>query len=96
MKNRVRFHHIINPETGMPAQPMVSSTVIAKDAMAADGLSTAVFVMGPQKGMEFIESRNDLEGILIHTDNNDNLEEFVSSGIKSIYQRIPDATSPAQ
>jgi len=96
MKDRVRYHHILDPKTGMPARPMVSATVIADDAMTADGLSTAVFVMGPEKGIEFIESRNDLEGILIHEVEDDALNEIVSSGIQSIYQRIPDATSAAK
>lgn len=96
MKDRVRYHHILDPKTGMPARPMVSATVIADDAMIADGLSTAVFVMGPKKGKEFIQSREDLEGILIHSTDAGELSEFVSDGIKSNYQRISDATSPAK
>ncbi len=48
-----RFSHIIDPRTGRPvAHGLASVTVIAETAMAADALSTALMVMGPEAGME--------------------------------------------
>lgn len=55
-KDGVRYHHILNPETGYPANELVSVTVICDDAVLADGLSTALFVLGSQKGMELVKS----------------------------------------
>ncbi|MGH1366890.1 MAG: FAD:protein FMN transferase [Calditrichia bacterium] len=92
MKDRVRYHHILNPATGMPARPMASATIIAKDAMIADGLSTAIFVMGPKKGAAYIEDNPDLDGILIYSEG-DMLKETVSSGLKDIYKQVIDETT---
>ncbi len=43
-----RYHHLINPQTGWPAQTAQSVTIIAKNAMLADAWSTAVFIQGKQ------------------------------------------------
>ena len=49
-----RFSHIIDPETGKPIKhKIVSVTVIHPSAMTADGLSTAMMVMGEKKAYEF-------------------------------------------
>ena len=61
----VRYHHIINPSTGESAGQVRSATVIGPDATMTDGLSTSVFVMGPEKGMELIESLDGYEAVII-------------------------------
>ncbi len=43
-----RYHHIMNPVTGMPAMKSMSATVIASNATLADGWSTALFVRGAE------------------------------------------------
>lgn len=60
----VRYHHIIDPVTGEPARKAISATVICPDAVTADAYSTAVFVMGKKKGLEFL-NREKLQGIII-------------------------------
>lgn len=52
----VRYHHIIDPRTGYPATACRSVTVWAADAVTADALDDAVFVLGPEKGLALIES----------------------------------------
>ncbi len=49
-----RYGHIMNPATGLPATDVLSATVIAPTAMMADGLSTALFVLGRQRGREVL------------------------------------------
>jgi len=54
--NGVRYHHIFDPETGKPARGMISSTIIAQNAMDADALSTAAFVLGPKYSVQIMPS----------------------------------------
>jgi thiamine biosynthesis lipoprotein len=46
----IRYHHIFDPGTGAPAREFCSVTVLAQRSRDADGLSTALFVLGPEKG----------------------------------------------
>ena len=82
IKDGVRYHHILDPDTGMPARRSRSVTIIAKSAMLADVLSTGVFVMGAGSGLPLIETLHDVEGIIV-TDSNDVL---ISSGLKGLIQ----------
>ncbi|MBD3163594.1 FAD:protein FMN transferase [Candidatus Woesearchaeota archaeon] len=59
------FHHIINPNTGYSASELISVTIIANNAFDADALSTSVFVLGKEKGLELIENLNNTEGLII-------------------------------
>ena len=77
-KDGVRYHHILDPKTGYPAGGIQSVTVIHKNNAFADGLATAVFVMGTEKGLELIESLNDTEAMII----DDEGKIFYSSGFE--------------
>ncbi|NMB35896.1 MAG: FAD:protein FMN transferase [Firmicutes bacterium] len=59
------FHHILDPHQGMPATGLRSATVVAPDAMAADALATAVFVLGRKDGLKLLESLDGIEGVVI-------------------------------
>lgn len=50
-----RYSHIVDPRTGVGLTQRSSVTVIAPNGMAADGLATAVSVLGPEKGLALIE-----------------------------------------
>ena len=63
--NGKRYHHILNPKTGMPANECQSVTVISKENKIADALATAVFVLGPKKGMELVNKIDDIEAMII-------------------------------
>jgi len=60
-----RYHHIIDPHTGYPAEGLASVTVIAPDCATADALATAAFVLGPERGLELLERFQRAEGLLI-------------------------------
>jgi len=61
----VRYHHIIQPNTGLPVTGVHSATVFGPDAVMTDALSTSVFVMGVDLGMRLIAGLPDYESIVI-------------------------------
>ncbi len=62
----LRAHHILNPKTGYPADKSISVSILAPTAMDADIIATTVFVLGPHKGLEFINKLKDVEGFIIY------------------------------
>jgi len=78
MEDGVRYHHIIDPETGYPVRNELRSVTIISDlAIDGDVLSTAVFILGLEKGLELIESLDGVEVILITNEK----EIYHSSGV---------------
>ena len=65
----VRYHHLLSPDTGWPVQnELASVTIISESSMEGDALSTAAFVLGPEKGMELIEGMEGIEAVFIARD----------------------------
>lgn len=63
------YHHILNPETGLPAENNLSAVSIISDlSVDGDGLSTTCFVLGEEKAMALIESIDNVEAIFIEKD----------------------------
>jgi FAD:protein FMN transferase len=58
-----RLGHILDPRTGKPVPPWGSVTVVAEDPAAADAVSTALLVLGPEAGAKWAEGREDM-GVL--------------------------------
>jgi thiamine biosynthesis lipoprotein len=79
-KDGVRYHHILNPETGKSTHEVLSSSIIGKLATDTDALSTSVFVLGVEKGLKLIDSLPDTEALII--DNKGNMH--YSSGLARI------------
>lgn len=65
IKNGKLYHHIIDPKTGYPASKCQSVTVLAPDTMTSDALSTAIFVLGPKKGLELVQMLKGVEVIIV-------------------------------
>jgi thiamine biosynthesis lipoprotein len=77
-----RYHHIIQPTTGEPANGVHSATIVGPDAVITDALSTSVFIMGVDQGLRLIATLPDYEGIVIDAEG----RLFYSDGL-----RPPDA-----
>lgn len=61
----VRYHHIINPATGDSARGLRSVTIIGPDATTTDALSTSVFVLGREQGMNLVNRLPGIDAILV-------------------------------
>jgi thiamine biosynthesis lipoprotein len=65
MYKGTRYHHILDPRTGYPAVGCRSVSVVGRQAALADALATAAFVMGPEKGLAFLEGWPGMEGLVV-------------------------------
>ncbi len=80
VRDSVRYHHILDPQTGYPSRKCVSVTVQTTNATIADALATAIFVMGPAKGMVFVNKLPDTEALIIFQNEN-GLDYIASAGL---------------
>lgn len=77
------YHHIIDPETLMPADYYKDVTVITKDSGFADFLSTTVFLMPLEEGKKFVESLDGVEAMWVDKNKNIIYTEGMKSYLKS-------------
>lgn len=75
--NGIRYTHIIDPRTGYPSTGIRSVTIFTKKAELADALSTSVFVMGLDIGMDFINQLKGVECIIVTDDNSIHTSENI-------------------
>lgn len=68
IKNGVRYHHILSPETLYPSRGFQSVSVLARDSTTTDALSTAIFAMGPEAGLKLIEKLEGMEAFIVRDD----------------------------
>ncbi|MBI1911436.1 MAG: FAD:protein FMN transferase [Deltaproteobacteria bacterium] len=65
IRDGVLYHHIMDPKTGYPARGSQSVTIIAHDTMTSDAFSTAIFVLGPEKGLKLISKLKGIEAVIV-------------------------------
>ncbi|WP_438433892.1 FAD:protein FMN transferase [Gorillibacterium sp. sgz500922] len=79
IENGVRYHHIMDSSTGAPVQnELASVTIITDGAMTGEGLDNLVFAYGLEKGLDYVDSRPDVEAIFITKDH----KVYVSKELK--------------
>lgn len=64
-KDGVRYHHILDPSTGDSARDSWSVTILGPETTFTDALSTSVFVLGPEKGLELVNRLPGIDAIVI-------------------------------
>jgi thiamine biosynthesis lipoprotein len=75
------YSHVINPKSGKPIEHLLASaTVISSTCMNADGIATALLVMGTHDALSFIENKSGVECFLIERDDSGEYKTFMSSG----------------
>ena len=77
IQNGKQYHHILNPGTGYPAAGVISVSIIAPEGYMADGLSTGIFVLGPDKGIKLLESMG-FDGMIVDA----NKKIFITKNLK--------------
>jgi thiamine biosynthesis lipoprotein len=78
-----RHHHILDPATGYPAESgLTSVSIVAEKSVAADALSTIVFVAGMEKGLAFLRIFPQTEAVLVDS----NLQVYVTQGLRYRFQ----------
>lgn len=86
------YWHILDPATGYPARGgLLSVTVVGEEGWRCDALSTALFVMGPEKAREYWQKHRDFDLVLMTEEGRviitEGLEEsfFLTSGQTEIW-----------
>lgn len=82
-----KYHHILNPKTGQPADLCKSVTVIGKENSLTDALSTGIFILGTEKGIKILKE-NGFNGIII--DKNNNL--IITQGLDKKIEFTPNSS----
>jgi thiamine biosynthesis lipoprotein len=65
VRNGIRYHHLLDARTGMPASGVRSVTAVAKTTSAAGRAATAAFLCGPEAGVELLRRLPGIEGAII-------------------------------
>ena len=79
-----RYHHIVDPRTGYPSRSGLRSvTLIGTSALALDALSTAVFVLGAEKGLPLIQQAG-VEAVFV----TDTLDVFCTEGLRGNFELL--------
>jgi len=87
MVGGIRYHHIIDTRTGWPANQCQSVTVIAPSTEQADALSTTIFVLGPERGLELARAEG-VDVLLVDSQG----KQWMTEGFRQLYMHAGDPT----
>jgi thiamine biosynthesis lipoprotein len=89
VKDGKRYHHILDPRTGYPAPRCRSVTVMAKDAIMAEGLTKGIFILGADAGLELIEKVPGVEAVIVDADNQVHVSKGLADKLKIVHPPTP-------
>jgi thiamine biosynthesis lipoprotein len=89
VKDGKRYHHILDPRTGHPADACRSVTVFAPDALTADELDDAIFILGPEKGLPLVEARPGVGAVVVDKDNKVWVSKRLAGVVEIVHQPTP-------
>ena len=90
-KDGVKYSHTINPKTGYPVQhSLLSVTVVTDNCGVADAYATAFMVVGMEKAKEILSKNKSLEALFIYSNENGDLQTFITEGLKDFIELNPD------
>ena len=78
-----RYHHLIDPSTLFPEEVYLGVSILCEDSGMADALSTTVFLMEPAQAMEYIESIDGVDCILVEMDGTMHISQGASAYLAS-------------
>ncbi len=82
-------HHILDPRTGRPAKHTLASvSVLAEDCMTADAVATALFVMGTEEGIAWVEAQAGLDALFIDREG-EGYKNTATDGFKAAMIAVP-------
>ena len=77
-----RYWHIIDPETGRPARSgLVQAAIVSQESRLCDALSTAIFVMGLDKAVDYWQAHQDFDMLLL----TDDREIYLTEGLRGAF-----------
>ena len=83
IQNGIRYHHILDASTGAPSRSgIISATIITDQSIEADALSTTVFILGVQKGLDYLKQFPGVDALLVTEDK----KVYATLGIRKILE----------
>lgn len=89
IKDGKRYHHILDPRTGYPAEGPRHVTLVSAHLEDVNGVATAIMVLGADFGRLLIERTRELEGLIVDRDGT----RWVSAGLKERLRPAPAGTA---
>lgn len=90
-KDGKKYHHIIDPRTGYPADSgLISVTIVSSDGTLADALSTALFIMGKEQASDYWkEHKSDFDAVFMTENGN----VYITQGLEDSFE-MSDGSMP--
>ncbi len=85
-----RYSHIINPQTGRPVSGTIATTVVAPTGTEVDALSTIVFVLGHEKGMEIVKRMPHVDAMIAYEGKDGKMAIDMTQGFKEKFKKTDE------